>query len=498
MSSSRSRARHRAQTRSRAPHAARRRLTSLAAAAAMVVTGAIAAAPATAQTVATRDAAGPGKVAYLHGDQQSQILCRGGALVGAVDTVVVDPITASGNLPAGSCNLADMRAANPGVRFYAYLDIGGISNASPWTRDPFHSTCTSLNRDGANHTVKPNNARVAVDSSGSAVYPRFSYMRIASLSSAYNASCADRAADIVTTDSVRGTTGAAPTQFDGVFLDDMAMSPAQGQNMRDIGAWGPWGSDDGYGQAMLRTVAAIDDEVARRDGGAKVAGNLGVYSDYPNQQALALRLGSSRDLDWILRESTIGGSNGAPMGPWFVTQQNGALMNDIAATGTPVVMHNFAVNATTTPAASGSIGSACLLDTTADAAGLQARVDDRRAHDMSMVLATTLMSRESGSHMQTAVSEAETTCRERRDTGKQFRETVFRASLDEDRSETADLRYAVNWKGLHAVGETQFAYDRFVHSRKLSDGRWVRINFLDRGVTVDGRYIPPRTGVLTG
>ena len=418
--------------------------------------------------------------------------------MGAVDSVVVDPITASGNLPAGSCNLADMRGANPGVEFYAYLDIGGMSNASSWTRDPFHSTCVSLNRDGASHTVKPNNGRVAVDSSGNAVYPGFSFLRMASLSSAYNASCADRAADIVTTDSVRGTTGAAPTQFDGVFLDDMAMSPAQGQNMRDIGVRGPWGSDDGYGQAMLRTVAAIDDEVARRDGGARIAGNLGVYADYPNQQALALRLGQSRDLDWIFRESTIGGSNGAAMGPWYVTQQNGALMNRVAATGTPVVMHNFAVNATTTPAASGGVGGSCLLDATGNAAALQGRVDERRAHDMSMVLAATLMSRESGSHMQTAVSEAETTCRETRDSGKQFRESIFWYSLDEDRSETADLRYAVNWKSLYAVGDTQFAYDRFVHSRKLSDGRWVRINFLDYGVTVNGHYLPPRTGVLTG
>ncbi|WP_271404224.1 hypothetical protein, partial [Kocuria palustris] len=359
----------------------------------------------------------------------------------------MDPITASGKLPAGSCNLADMRAANPGVKFYAYLDIGGMSNASSWTRDPFHSTCVSLNRDGASHTVKPNNGRVAVDYSGNAVYPGFSFLRMASLSSAYNASCADRAADIVTTDSVRGTTGAAPTQFDGVFLDDMAMSPAQDQNMRDIGVWGPWGSDDGYGQAMLRTVAAINDEVARRDGGARIAGNLGVYADYPNQQALALRLGPSRDLDWIFRESTIGGSNGAPLGPWYVTQQNGALMNRVAAAGTPVVMHNFAVSATTTPSASGGVGSSCLLDSTGNAASLQSRVNDRRAHDMSMVLAATLMSRESGSHVQTAVSEAEITCRETRNSGKQFRESIFWSSLDENRSETADLRYAVNWKG---------------------------------------------------
>ncbi|MCT1601285.1 hypothetical protein M3E18_01400 [Kocuria sp. p3-SID1433] len=267
--------------------------------------------------------------------------------------------------------------------------------------------------------------------------------------------------------------------------------------MRDISTWGPWGADDGYGQAMLRTVAAIDDEVARRDGRAGVAGNLGVYSDCPNQQSLALRLGQSRELDWIFRESTVGGSNGAPLGPWYVTQQNGALMNRVAATGTPVVMHNFAVNATTTPTASGSVGSSCLLDSTSNAASLQSRVNDRRAHDMSMVLAATLMSRTSGSHMQTGVSEAETTCRETRDSGKPFRESIFWYSLDEDRSETADLRYAVNWKSLHAVGDTQFADDRFVHSRKLSDGRWVRINFLDYGVTVAGHYIPPRTGVLT-
>lgn len=140
------------------------------------------------------------------------------------------------------------------------------------------------------------------------------------------------------------------------------MSPAQGQNMRDISTWGPWGPDDGYGQAMLRTVATIDDEAARRDGGAEVAGNLGVYSDCPNQQSLALRLGQSRDLDWIFRESTVGGSNGAPLGPWHVTQQNGALMNRVAATGTPVVIHNFAVNATTTPRPAGaSAAAACWI-----------------------------------------------------------------------------------------------------------------------------------------
>ena len=498
MPTNRSRARHRAAPRNRPLLPGARRLAALAAAASVAVTGAIVAAPAaTAQTVRTGDTSGPGKVAYLHGNQQSQIMCRGGALVGAVDSVVVDPITASGNLPAGSCNLADMRGANPGVKFHAYLDIGGISDASSWTRDPFHSTCVSLNRDGANYTVRPNNSRVAVDSNGRAVYPGFSHLRIASLSSSYNASCADRAADIVTTDSVRGTTGAAPTQFDGVFLDDMAMSPAQGQNMRDIGTWGPWGSDDGYGQAMLRTVAAIDDEVARRDGGAKIAGNLGVYADYPNQQALAKQLGSSRDLDWIFRESTIGGANGSSMGAWHVTQQNGALMGQVAALGTPVVMHNFAVNATTTPAASGGVGGSCLLDSTPNAGALQAAVDTRRARDMSMVLATTLMSRTGPGQLQTAVAEAQTTCRETRDSGKQFRESIFWYSLDEDRSETADLRYAVNWKGLYAVGDTQFAYDRHVHSRKLNDGRWVRINFLNYGVTVNGHYIPPRTGVLT-
>ncbi|MGW4857915.1 hypothetical protein [Kocuria palustris] len=107
------------------------------------------------------------------------------------------------------------------------------------------------------------------------------------------------------------------------------------------------------------------------------------------------------------------------------------------------------------------------------------------------------MSRESGRHVQTAVSEAEITCRETRNSGRQFRESIFWSSLDENRSETADLRYAVNWKGLYAVGDTQFAYGRHVHSRTLNDGRWVRINFLNYGVTVNGHYIPPRTGVLT-
>ena len=69
--------------------------------------------------------------------------------VAPVDSVVVDPITASGKLPAGSCNLADMRAANPGVKFYAYLDIGGMSNASPALHSSSWSSSTTglLTRD---------------------------------------------------------------------------------------------------------------------------------------------------------------------------------------------------------------------------------------------------------------------------------------------------------------------------------------------------------------
>ena len=262
--------------------------------------------------------------------------------MGAVDSVVVDPITASGNLPAGSCNLADMRAANPGVKFYAYLDIGGMSNASSWTRDPFHSTCVSLNRDGASHTVKPNNGRVAVDCSGNAVYPGFSFLRMGSLSSAYNVSCADRAADIVTTDSACGTTGAAPTQFDGVLLDDMTMSPAQGQNMRDSGLPEPAGA------------------------GAAPGPVSGPELDLPRVHDRRLE-----------RRAT------------------GALVRDPAERGTdePSGRCRHPADVPGNPAA---------------------------------------------------------TCRRR----------------------------SPNWKGLYAVGDTQFAYDRHVHSRKLNDGRWVRINFL--------------------
>lgn len=472
------------------------RLAAVLAAAALLLTGMLGAAPAQAQTVATGDTR-PGKVAYLHGNQQSQIMCRGGALVGAVDTVVVDPITASGNLPAGSCNLADMRAANPRVKFYAYLNIGGISDSSSWTRDPFHATCTSLNRDGANHTVRPNSSRVAVDSQGRAVYPAFSFMRIASLSEAYNTSCASRAAAIVTTDSVRGTTGAAPTQFDGVFLDDMALSPAHGQNMRDLGTWGPWGSDDGYGRAMMRTVAAIDDEMARRDGSAMLAGNLGVYSDYPNQQALAVQLAGTRDLDWIFREGTIGGSSGDQWGPYYVIMQNGELMSRVAAAGTPVVFHNYAVHATASPSLTGAAAGACLQDSTANAWGLYETVKQRRARDQSIVLATALMARHQGSVVQAAVSQAETRCQETRDSGKANYDRIFDASVDEDRSETADLRYAVNRKDLHAVGAPRSFYDKWVWNRRLSDGRQVWISFLSYDVTIEGHRIPARTGILS-
>ncbi|NHU86164.1 hypothetical protein GWK18_11330 [Kocuria sp. JC486] len=438
---------------------------------------------------------GAGRVAYLHGYQQSQALCPGGSMVGAVDTAIVAPLVAGGTLAKGDCTLADMKAANPDTEFLAYLNIGGMQGVTEWDKEPFFPTCVRP-EDGEQYAVKPGNSAVATNDKGNAVYPAFDYITIADQSASYAQACGERAVDLVTTDSVRGSTGAAPVRFDGVFLDDMAMSPAHGQNMDDVGTWGPWGSDDAYGQAVLRTVGTISDAMDDDGSGKTLAGNLGIYSDDSSQVELAQRLAGSRDLDWMMREFVIGGPKGDQFGAFYAVEQNAAVLGTLSRS-TPVVMHQFAVKATTDPNLTGTVGGSCLTDSTPDASRLMGQVDQRRQQDMTLSLATVLTAKEEGANLDMSVVQAQPQCQETAASNPGLYEKVTDVSVDESDPDVRQLREVLEDPGVNAVGKKSTWFDYTVWRRDLSDGRQVWVNYRNQDVTVEGVKIPAQSGLVT-
>lgn len=453
-------------------------------------------APATADAGDTGGNTDAGRVAYLHGYQQSQGMCPGGSMVGLVDTAIVAPLVAAGVLADGDCTLADMKAANPDTQFLAYLNIGGMSAVSRWDQAPFYPGCVDP-AYGGEYAVQPNNGAVATNGDGNAVYPAFDHITIADQSASYAQACGDRAVALVTTDSAVGTTGAGPVRFDGVFLDDMAMSPAHGQNMEDIGTWGPWGSDDEYGRAVLRTVEAISNAMDTAGSDKVLAGNLGIYSDKQNQVGLAQELADSGNLDWMMREFVIGSPSGNQFGAFYAVEQNAAVLGQLSRS-TPVVMNQFAVDATTDPNLTGAMGGQCLLDSTPEAGSLMWEVNERRQQDMALSLATILTAKESGTNLDMSLMQAEPDCQETAASGPAPYENVTSVSVDESDPEIAALRAALNDPSVVAVGEKSNWYEYTVWRRDLSDGRQVWVNYRQEAVVIEGVTIPAQSGVITG
>lgn len=437
-----------------------------------------------------------GRVAYLHGYQQAQAMCPGGSMVGLVDTAIVAPLVASGVLADGDCTLADMKAANPGTEFLAYLNIGGMQAISGWDKAPFYPSCVDP-AYGDQYAVTPNNGNVATNSKGYAVYPAFDFITIADQSESYARACGEHAVVMVTTDSVVGTTGAVPVRFDGIFMDDMAMSPAHGQDMAEIGTWGPWGSDDAYGRAILRTVDIIADAMEAAGPDKVLAGNLGIYSDKQNQVALAQELADSGNLDWMMREFVIGSPTGSQFGAFYAVEQNADVLAQLSRS-TPVVMHQFAVDATTSPSLTGSIGGQCLVDSTPNTASLMWQVDQRRVQDMTLSLATVLTGKETGTNLDMAIMQAQPDCQETAANGSSAYESVTDVSLDESDPSVAVLRDALSNPDVVAVGEKDTWYEYSVWRRDLSDGRQVWVNYRQEAVVIDGVTIPAQTGIITG
>ena len=356
--------------------------------------------------------------AYLQGYRQGQLLCPGASLTGKVSVAIVDPMMATTDAP-GDCTLSDMKAANPGTVFLAYLNIGAMRDFEAWN-GVFQNSCVdAATAAGQQFAVTTPNPRVARTDDGFAGYPGFSYLMVANLSPAYADACAATARTMLTTDSQRGTTNAAPARFDGIFLDDASMSPSHGQDMVDVGQWGPWADDDAYGRAMIAAVQRFDATLTRTMGrNVPVAVNLGVYPAWGNQVQLAKQLATTRSVDFALREHVVATGSGRPL-PLVDLTEASAAHRSITAAGMPVVEHDYSVPLRELPATAYRQGAdigwsaPCLRDSYGTRSTVAAFGKVRRTLDHRMTLGHLLQTRTSSARAMTAtLSQAEPTCQD--------------------------------------------------------------------------------------
>lgn len=432
--------------------------------------------------------------AYLQGYRQGQLLCPGAALTGKVSVAIVDPMMATTDAP-GDCTLSDMKAANPGTTFLAYLNIGAMRDAEPWNGVFQNSCADTATAAGKRFAVTTPNPKVARNEDGFASYPGYSYLTVADLSPAYADACAATARTLLTTDAQRGTTNAAPARFDGIFLDDASMSPSHGQDMVDVGQWGPWASDDAYGRALISAVQRFDATLTRTLGrDVPVAVNLGVYPAWSNQVELARQLAATGSVDFAVREHTVAGGTGRPL-PLVDLEQATAAYRIITAAGMPVVEHDYSVPLRELPTTAyrqgGDIGSSapCLRDGFGSRASVVAAGKVRRTLDHRMTLGHLLQTRTAAARQMTAtLSQAEPTCQDNAwDDDANF-ETVTTASVDAADAQVTALTRAVTGGAYVTAGPLKFSGVSVV---KLSNGSVVAVNTttLTRSVTAYGKTL---------
>jgi hypothetical protein len=481
------------------PSAAGARIVSTALAAAFAICSLTA--PASAGTVPT--GTGQQLPAYLQGYRQGQLLCPGQALTGKVSVAIVDPMMATTDAP-GDCTLSDMKAANPGTTFLAYLNIGAMRAAEPWN-GVFRNSCADTSTaEGKRFAVTTPNPRVAVNEDGFASYPGFPYLTVADLSPAYADACAATALTLLTTDAQRGTTNAPPARFDGIFLDDASMSPSHGQDMVDVGQWGPWGSDDAYGEALISAVQRFDATLTRTLGrDVPVAVNLGVYPAWRNQVDLATRLAATGSVDFALREHVVASGTGLPA-PLVDLEQATVAYRTITAAGMPVVEHDYSVPLRELPASAyrqgADIGSSapCLRDTFGSRTSVVTAGKARRTLDHRMTLGHLLQTRTAVTRQMTAtLSQAEPTCQDNAwDDDANF-ETVTTASVDAADAQVTALTKAVTGGAYATVSPTRLSGVNVV---KLSNGSVVAVNTTtaSRTVTAHGKTlsVPARSATI--
>lgn len=440
---------------------------------------------------------------YLQGYRQGQLLCPGAALTGRVSVAIIDPMMATTDAP-GDCTLTDMKAANPRTTFLAYLDIGAMRDSEPWNGVFRNSCADTATADGQRFAVTTSNPRVARDARGFASYPSFSYLTVADLSPAYADACAATARTILSTDAQRGVTDAPPARFDGMFLDDASMSPSHGQDMVDVGQWGPWPNDDAYGRALIATVERFKDTLDRSMGrDVPVAVNLGVYPAWSNQVSLAKELAATGAVDFALREHVVASGTGSPL-PQLDLEQAGAAYRAITAAGMPIVEHDYSVPLRELPITAYRQGkeidssAACLRHGFGLRDRLVAAASTRRTLDHRMTLGHLLQTRDlAARQMSVTLSQAEPTCQDNAWDDDTKLEPVTAASITGTDAQVRALTRAVTSGAYVASAPRKLSGVTVV---RMSDGSVVALNSTTgaRSVTAFGKTlsVPARSATI--
>jgi hypothetical protein len=441
--------------------------------------------------------------AYLQGYRQPQMLCPGGSLVGRVSDAIVDPSVATGDAP-GDCTLSDMKAANPGTRFFAYIDIGAMRPVEEWNGVFKNSCADPTTPDGARFAVTTSNPKIAKNQWGHATFPAYRYLSVADLSPAYTDSCVEVAKTILSTPSEKGTTDAAPAKFDGIFLDDASVSPSHGQDMVDVGQWGPWANDDAYGRAMVSAVKQFDTKLETAMGKPiPTAVNLGVYPAWSNQVNIAKELAATKRVEFALREHTVTDGNGRPQ--TVQAMKESRLANRaITAAGMKVIEHDYSVSLRELPVTAYNQGmeinpnAQCLKKTSSNINAISAAANNRRTLDHRMTLGHLLQSRTSTTKdIGVTVSQAEANCQDNAWDDDTNWENVTARSVNSQDLQILNLQASI-LSGAYSVADPTVKDG--VETTKLSNGRYVAVNTNNsaRNVSLNGKTIsvPGRSATI--
>lgn len=439
--------------------------------------------------------------AYLHGFQQPQQLCPGGQLVGKVSDAIVDPTVAVAG-GRGECTLADMKAANPGTTFYAYMNLGAMSERTP-ENGAFQRTCADPKTDGRPFGVSPANSRVATNSLGMATYPGWNYSTIANLSNAYADACATTATKLLQASSLPGrVTSARSAKFDGVFFDDVAMTAGHGQDMDYVGQWGPWSDDNAYARRATAVIDSVNRQVdyhLKRD--VPLAVNLGIYPEKASNVARAAELARTGAVKFAMREFSTQDRNGSPLSNAYL-QKSADVNRQLTAAGMPVLHHDYAVSKRSVGVSGYDQGKAinggaqCLR---AGNTAVSNAANTRRERDYRMLLGQTLLTRDSGARDVKSVIPQVENCQDRIAQNTGLAEKVTDRSVNPNAAGVRELRDAVN-SGVYGTGARSISNQVLV--RKLSNNRYVLVNPTNthRSVSLNGKSwgVPGRSGALAG
>lgn len=269
-----------------------------------------------------------GMTAYLQTPGQERALLPGGWLQGRVDLAVIEPFFARTDQYADHYSLADIKAANPGMKVLAYTN-GAVVSSRPASLGPLQTgldTPTAQAKGWLVPAPSPDQwpATKAADLGGTryVAYQDYPGTFLARIDMAdYRAAFVAFARTLLSTPS-HSVHGAPDAFFDGIVLDDTNMSPQHGldldasggapENDRAPVAFDPWASNDDYGRDMADFAVAVAEGVKlgfSTEHQPIVMCNLGANPWTRPLRHLALSLASRRvaggpAIDRMLREFT--------------------------------------------------------------------------------------------------------------------------------------------------------------------------------------------------